>query len=55
MERKIVIYYESNDSIDEDALIQYVHRFFCENPDDQNVEDCPLYAMTLQDVLVEEE
>jgi hypothetical protein len=54
-ERKLVVYYESSDSIDEEAFIDYVHRFFCKNPDDPFSEDCPLYAMTLQDVVEQED
>ncbi|QIQ62989.1 hypothetical protein SEA_MOAB_112 [Streptomyces phage Moab] len=54
MERKLVIYYESSDTIDEDALFEHVHRFFCDNPNDQSVTDCPLYAMTSQAVVEEE-
>jgi hypothetical protein len=54
VERKLVVYYESSDSTDEDAFMEHVHRFFCKNPDDPNAENCPLYAMTLQDVVEEE-
>ncbi len=53
-ERKIAIYYESGPSVNEDDLMEYVHKFFCENPDDKNTEDCPLYAITFQDIVEEE-
>lgn len=54
-ERKIVVYYESSDKVDEDALMDYVHKFFCDNPEDPDVTDCPLYAMTLQNVVEEKD
>ncbi|UUG69431.1 hypothetical protein SEA_SHAM_106 [Streptomyces phage Sham] len=54
-ERKLVVYYESRNSIDEDTFLEYVHRFFCENPNDPSVGDCPLRAMTVQDVVEEED
>lgn len=53
-ERKLVVYYESRHTIDEEKFLDYVHEFFCENPNDNNMNDCPLFAMTLQDVVVEE-
>lgn len=52
-ERKLVIYFESKNT-DEDAFMEYVHRYFCENPNDPTTQDCPLYAMTVQDVVEEE-
>jgi hypothetical protein len=51
VERKLSIYFEASDKIDEEALFEHIHRFFCENPEDPNVDDCPLYAMTAQNVL----
>ncbi|AXH68812.1 hypothetical protein SEA_COMRADE_107 [Streptomyces phage Comrade] len=53
-ERKLTVYYELSDSVDEDAFFEHVHQFFCKNPNDPEVEDCPLYAMTAQDVVEEE-
>ena len=50
-ERKIVVFYESSSDIDEEAFMEYVHKFFCENPEEPNVETCPLHCMTLQDVV----
>lgn len=50
-ERKLSVYYELSDDIDEDKFFEHVHRFFCDNANDPDVEDCPLYAMTVQDVL----
>lgn len=50
-ERKLTVYYELSDGLDEEAFFDHVHRFFCDNPNDPDVEDCPLYAMTVQDVL----
>jgi len=48
-----VVYYESGPEIDEDAFLEHVHRFFCEKPEDPNAVDCPLHAMTLQDVVLD--
>ncbi|QNN99204.1 hypothetical protein SEA_FAUST_109 [Streptomyces phage Faust] len=50
-ERKVAIYYESSPEIDEDALFEHIHRFFCENPNEPTTQNCPLYAMTFQNVV----
>lgn len=50
-ERKLTVYYELSDGVDEEAFFEHVHRFFCDRPNDPDVEDCPLLAMTVQDVL----
>ncbi|AXG66209.1 hypothetical protein SEA_ANNADREAMY_99 [Streptomyces phage Annadreamy] len=54
-ERKLTVYFESSDDIDEDEFFEYVHRFFCKNPNDPDVDNCRLYAMTAQSVVEEEE
>lgn len=53
-ERKLVIYYEASPELNEDEFFEYVHKFFCKNPQDPDSSDCPLYAMTMQDVVEEE-
>jgi hypothetical protein len=54
-ERKLTVFYESSDDINEEEFFEHVHRFFCENPNDPEVNDCPLQAMIAQDVLEEED
>lgn len=54
-ERKLTVYFESSDDINEEEFFEYVHRFFCNNPNDSEVQDCPLYAITAQNVVEEEE
>ncbi|QOI67498.1 hypothetical protein SEA_BEUFFERT_106 [Streptomyces phage Beuffert] len=54
-ERKLTVYFESSDDIDEDDFFDYVHRFFCDDPNDANVDNCRLLAMTSQSVVEEEE
>jgi hypothetical protein len=53
-ERKLVVYYEASPELDEDEFFEYVHKFFCKNPQDPDSSGCPLYAMTMQDVVEEE-
>ncbi|QWT29993.1 hypothetical protein SEA_TUNATARTARE_109 [Streptomyces phage TunaTartare] len=50
-ERKLTVYYESSPEVDEDAFFEYVHKFFCKNPNSPEVDDCKLYAMTFQNVV----
>jgi len=54
VERKLTLYYEARDKEEEDEFFEYVHRFFCKNPNDPNESDCRLFALTVQNVVEEE-